>query len=70
MHVHLPNTTEERDILRKVESLNEDPSIHGIIVQMPLDTVTEVNESLVESAVAPEKDVDGYVTRCTFYFVQ
>jgi methylenetetrahydrofolate dehydrogenase (NADP+)/methenyltetrahydrofolate cyclohydrolase len=43
--------------LETVAKLNEDPSVHGIIVQIPLPDQTQTEEIL--NAVAPEKDVDG-----------
>lgn len=41
----------------KIVELNEDPSVHGIIVQLPLKDTTKTDE--VVKLVAPEKDVDG-----------
>jgi methylenetetrahydrofolate dehydrogenase (NADP+)/methenyltetrahydrofolate cyclohydrolase/formyltetrahydrofolate synthetase len=43
----------------KLKKLNADPSIHGIIVQMPLDTVNTIDSHIITDAVSPEKDVDG-----------
>ncbi len=45
------------DILATVKRLNDDPTIHGIIVQLPLPE--GVDTEIVLDAVAPEKDVDG-----------
>jgi methylenetetrahydrofolate dehydrogenase (NADP+)/methenyltetrahydrofolate cyclohydrolase len=42
----------------RVERLNEDPSVHGILVQMPVPD--HVEKSRVLSAIDPEKDVDGF----------
>ena len=58
-HIKLPNTTTEYELLNKLNTLNDDPSTHGIIVQMPLDSVNEINSHLVTDAVSPSKDVDG-----------
>lgn len=44
-----------------MKKLNNDPTIHGMIVQMPLDTDTEMDSDLVLDTVSPDKDVDGYV---------
>ena len=54
----LPETTSEAELLRLVEDLNEDPTIHGILVQLPLPD--HVNADLVINAIAPAKDVDGF----------
>ena len=46
-------------VLKKVDELNKDPSIHGIIVQLPPDSCEPIDPSICTNAVAPEKDVDG-----------
>lgn len=43
----------------QLDALNNDPNVHGIIVQMPLDSVNAINSDLVTDYVSPEKDVDG-----------
>lgn len=43
----------------KLRKLNGDPSIHGIIVQMPLDADCPIDSHVITDAVSPEKDVDG-----------
>ena len=48
----------ENDLLDKIESLNNDPKIHGILVQLPLPP--HINSTLVLNAIAPNKDVDGF----------
>lgn len=53
----LPETASEADLLGLVETLNQDPAIHGILVQMPLPK--HINETRVIEAILPEKDVDG-----------
>lgn len=55
----LPNTTTEIELINKVTKLNNDPNVHGIIVQMPLDSVNKINSHLITDLVLPEKDVDG-----------
>ena len=47
-----------------MNKLNNDPSIHGIIVQLPLDSVNEINSDLVVDSIAKNKDVDGYDFTC------
>ncbi|CAG9819290.1 unnamed protein product [Phaedon cochleariae] len=61
-HVKLPRTTTEVELLNTLESLNNDPKTHGIIVQMPLDSEKPINSRLVTDSVTPEKDVDGLNT--------
>ncbi|WP_298257661.1 bifunctional methylenetetrahydrofolate dehydrogenase/methenyltetrahydrofolate cyclohydrolase FolD [uncultured Litoreibacter sp.] len=50
--------TSEEDLLAVIKSLNEDPSIHGILVQLPLPK--HLNEDLVINSIDPAKDVDGF----------
>lgn len=50
------NTTEE-SLLKKVDELNRDPKIHGILVQLPLPK--HLDEKKIINAVSPDKDVDG-----------
>ncbi len=54
----LPEETSEADLLACIHRLNNDPKIHGILVQLPLPK--PINERVVLDAVAPEKDVDGF----------
>ncbi|WP_299603702.1 bifunctional methylenetetrahydrofolate dehydrogenase/methenyltetrahydrofolate cyclohydrolase FolD [uncultured Tateyamaria sp.] len=48
----------EADLLAVVKALNEDPEIHGILVQLPLPG--HLNEDLVINSIDPAKDVDGF----------
>lgn len=57
MH-RLPATTSEHDLLALIETLNDDPSIHGVLVQMPLPKSIDASRAI--EAVALEKDVDGF----------
>jgi len=50
--------TSEADLLALVDKLNNDPAVHGILVQLPLPS--HLNEDLVINSIAPEKDVDGF----------
>ncbi|XP_046821578.1 C-1-tetrahydrofolate synthase, cytoplasmic isoform X3 [Vespa crabro] len=61
-HVKLPNTITETELINVVNKLNNDSKTHGIIVQMPLDTVNEINSHLITNTVSPSKDVDGLNT--------
>ena len=48
----------EAELLGIIESLNRDPEIHGILVQLPLPP--HINEGRVIESISPEKDVDGF----------
>ena len=50
----------ENELLTRINALNADPSIHGILVQMPLPK--HINPHRVIEAIATHKDVDGYST--------
>jgi len=50
--------TSEADLLALIDKLNNDPAVHGILVQLPLPD--GLNEDLVINSIAPEKDVDGF----------
>jgi len=56
--IRLPADTTEADLLRHVDQLNADPTIHGILVQMPLPK--HISADAVIRRVLPEKDVDGF----------
>ena len=56
--VRLPATATQDEALALVRRMNEDPRIHGILVQLPLPK--HIDESAVINAIAPEKDVDGF----------
>lgn len=53
-----PEDIPEADLLALIEKYNQDPSIHGILVQLPLPKY--VYESKVLYAIDPDKDVDGF----------
>lgn len=54
----LDANTSEADLLAVIEKLNNDPEIHGILVQLPLPD--HLDEDLVINSIAPAKDVDGF----------
>jgi methylenetetrahydrofolate dehydrogenase (NADP+) / methenyltetrahydrofolate cyclohydrolase len=51
-------TLSEADLLARIEALNDDPRIHGILVQMPLPK--HINPQQVIETISTKKDVDGY----------
>ena len=56
--VHLPEATTQEELLKLIEELNADASVHGILVQLPLPK--HIDEEKVLLAIKPEKDVDGF----------
>jgi len=54
----LPGDVSEEKLLSVIDELNEDPKIHGILVQLPLPK--QINPDKVLNRVSPEKDVDGF----------
>lgn len=48
----------EAELLARIDALNEDPAIHGILVQLPLPA--HIDSHKVIEAISPEKDVDGF----------
>lgn len=56
--VSLPDTVSEEDLLACVEKLNNDPKVHGILVQLPLPK--HIDEAAVLKSIRVDKDVDGF----------
>ncbi len=54
----LPENTSQEELLALIEQLNEDPKVHGILVQLPLPK--QMDESVILKAIDPGKDVDGF----------
>lgn len=62
-HVQLPEDADERAISAEVRRLNEDDSVDGILVQLPLgDHISADAERRITELVQPDKDVDGFHT--------
>jgi methylenetetrahydrofolate dehydrogenase (NADP+)/methenyltetrahydrofolate cyclohydrolase len=53
-----PDTMTEAELLAQVDRLNRDPSVHGILVQLPLPK--QIDPKKVIDAIDPDKDVDGF----------
>ena len=53
-----PATMSEAELLARVDALNRDPAIHGILVQLPLPAHIDAHK--VIEAISPAKDVDGF----------
>ena len=56
--IKYPDRVEEKTVLNKIEELNKDESVSGILVQLPLPK--HINKKKVIEAIIPEKDVDGF----------
>ena len=56
--IRYPNDVEENIILKKIYDLNEDKSVSGILVQLPLPK--HINKKKVIESISPSKDVDGF----------
>ena len=55
---HYQASLSERELLDRVAALNQDPAIHGILVQLPLPE--HIDAHRVIEAISPDKDVDGF----------
>lgn len=56
--IKLSPDTEENELLSRINQLNKDSGVHGILVQLPLPK--QINEASVINAIDPKKDVDGF----------
>ncbi|MDE2150695.1 MAG: bifunctional methylenetetrahydrofolate dehydrogenase/methenyltetrahydrofolate cyclohydrolase FolD [Betaproteobacteria bacterium] len=54
----LPDSTSQAELLALIDQLNADPSVHGILVQLPLPP--QIRASAIIEAIRPDKDVDGF----------
>lgn len=54
----LPEETTEEELVKLVEELNQDDTVNGILVQLPLPR--HINEDRIIRTISPEKDVDGF----------
>jgi methylenetetrahydrofolate dehydrogenase (NADP+)/methenyltetrahydrofolate cyclohydrolase len=58
LKIELPATTTQSELLDRVQQLNSDPAIHGILVQSP--PPPQIDEQEIVRALEPKKDVDGF----------
>src|SRR4029077_9866016 len=56
--LEMPESTSQNELLARVEELNRDPKIHGILVQSP--PPKQIDEAAIVRALDPAKDVDGF----------
>ncbi|KAJ1922737.1 tetrahydrofolate synthase [Tieghemiomyces parasiticus] len=57
-HHQLPTTVTQAELMRLITDLNHDPSVHGILVQLPIPDHLDPQEAVY--AISPHKDVDGF----------
>jgi methylenetetrahydrofolate dehydrogenase (NADP+)/methenyltetrahydrofolate cyclohydrolase len=56
--IKMPAETSQQALLDELDKLNNDPAVHGILVQLPLPK--HIDEALIIDTIKPEKDVDGF----------
>ena len=56
--IKYPDTVEEKTVLEKIEDLNKDETVSGILVQLPLPK--HIDKQKVIETILPSKDVDGF----------
>ncbi len=56
--IKLPAEISQAELLTKIDALNKDKKVHGILVQLPLPK--HIDEKAVINAISPDKDVDGF----------
>ncbi|MBP3708876.1 MAG: bifunctional methylenetetrahydrofolate dehydrogenase/methenyltetrahydrofolate cyclohydrolase FolD [Treponema sp.] len=56
--LHMPESTSEQELLSVIDKLNNDSSVHGILVQLPLPA--HIDEQKIILMIASKKDVDGF----------
>ena len=63
-HYHLPETVDTESVLSLIHTLNDDASVSGIIVQLPLPK--QLDKAAIINAVSDKKDVDGFKSSSEF----
>jgi len=56
--IRLPKETPHKELIARIRELNEDPKVHGILVQLP--TPDQIDDEEVINTIDPAKDVDGF----------
>ncbi len=56
--LRLPSVTSEAELLEKINQINDNPFIDGLLVQSPLPS--HINETMITQSISPLKDVDGF----------
>jgi len=57
-HIEMPESSKETELIEVIKELNNDNSVHGILIQSPLPN--HINEELLTDLIDPLKDVDGF----------
>ncbi|DAC29284.1 MAG TPA: bifunctional methylenetetrahydrofolate dehydrogenase/methenyltetrahydrofolate cyclohydrolase FolD [Candidatus Poseidoniales archaeon] len=57
-HIEMPESSKETELIEVIKELNNDNSVHGILIQSPLPN--HMNEELLTDLIDPLKDVDGF----------
>ncbi|CAF0892036.1 unnamed protein product [Didymodactylos carnosus] len=57
--IKLDSSITEQQLIHEIEKLNNDPSIHGIIVQLPLDSKETIDTNRITNTISKDKDIDG-----------
>lgn len=60
-HTNLSASVNKSDIIKKIQTLNEDPNIDGILLQLPLPDKFKNDTNEIVQYISPEKDVDGFL---------
>lgn len=55
---NLAESTTQSDLMQRIAKLNRDPSVHGVLVQLPLPNA--IDPEVITDAIDPSKDVDGF----------
>ena len=56
--IRIPDTVKEKDLLARIDAINNDPTTDGLIVQLPLPK--HINQQNIINAISPDKDIDGF----------
>lgn len=56
--IRLPDTITQEELLDHIKKLNQNPAIHGFLVQLPLPK--QINKDVIIDTISPDKDVDGF----------
>ena len=59
-HIALPEDTTKEELIARIDMLNADADVHGILVQLPLPAQIAAHEEEILSRIDPRKDVDGF----------
>jgi hypothetical protein len=59
-HIALPAGTAKEELIARIDALNADASVHGILVQLPLPEGLRAHEEEILERIDPRKDVDGF----------